>query len=208
MLIPLIDLKNKYNLDIRGVIHIGAYNAEEYPAYMECGVKKVIWIEALKNLADRLQMKFKDNPNQECINAVISDKEETVNFMVTNNEASSSLLNLGTHLQHHPKVFEQKRIKVTTKTMDSLIQDYQLSMNEYNFLNIDVQGAELKCLKGMQNHLLFIDYLYIEVNEEEIYKGCCLVGELDEYLTDFSRVETKMTKYNWGDALYIRKTLS
>lgn len=207
MLIPLIDLKNKYNLDIRGVIHIGMYNAEELPAYIECGVEKVIWIEALKKLADAAKLKFKDDKTQTVIQAVISDKEETVDFMVTNNEASSSLLNLGTHLQHHPRVWEEKRIKVVTYTMENIINGYGIDMTDYNFLNIDIQGAELKALKGMKDNLKHIDYLYLEVNGEEIYEGCCLVQELDEYLADFERVETEMTKYNWGDAMYIRKTL-
>lgn len=207
MLIPLIDLKNKYNLNIRGVIHIGAYNAEELPAYMECKVKDVIWIEALHRLANKLKEKFAFNPNQQVIQEVISDNYERVDFMITNNEASSSLLNLGTHLKHHPKVSEVERIKVSTIPMDGLIEEYDIDIVNYNFLNIDIQGAELKALKGMKDNLKYIDYLYLEVNEEEIYKGCCLVGELDEYLTDFKRVETKMTKYNWGDAMYIRKTL-
>jgi FkbM family methyltransferase len=207
MLIPLIDLKNKYNLDIRGVIHIGMYNAEELPAYRECGVEKVIWIEALKKLADAAKLKFESDPSQWVIEAVISDKEETVDFMVTNNEASSSILNLGTHLQHHPRVWEEKRIKVVTCTMESIINGYGIDMVDYNFLNIDIQGAELKALKGMKYYLQYIDYLYLEVNEEEIYEKCCLVEELDEFLSYFKRVETKMTKYNWGDAMYIRKTL-
>ena len=207
MLIPLIDLKNKYNLNIKGVIHIGAYNAEEYPAYMECGVKNVIWIEALGSLSHKLKMRFKDNKTQKVINAIISDKEEDAQFIITNNEASSSLLELGTHLQHHPRVWEDHRELVFTITMDEVILQNPINMNGYNFLNIDIQGAELKALKGIKDNLKHIDYLYLEVNEEEVYKDCCLVGDLDDYLTDFKRVETEMTKYNWGDALYIHKTL-
>ena len=207
MLIPLKELYDKYNLKIKGVIHIGAYNAEEYPAYMECGVKNVIWIEAIKKLADSIRERFEDNPSQLVIESVISDTQGVVDFMITNNEASSSLLNLGTHLKHHPKIFEAGRIKVATTPMDDLVIGYNIDMNGYNFLNIDIQGAELKALKGMKDNLKHIDYLYLEVNGEEIYKGCCLVGELDEYLTDFKRVETKWTKYNWGDSLFVRKSL-
>jgi hypothetical protein len=50
-----------------------------------------------------------------------------------------------------------------------------------------------------------IDYIYTEVNETDIYKDCALIGEIDEYLSDFERVETAMTEFKWGDALYRRK---
>lgn len=216
MLIPLQDLHAKYDLNIKGVIHIGAYKAEEYPAYQEVGVPHTIWIEALPNLADDLKERFKDDDTQRVINAVISDEESKVEFMVTNNEASSSILEFGTHLKHHPRVWEEKRIELQTWPTYHIIRSFSINMTKYNFLNIDIQGAELKALKGLNDdfqnirnfdYLTMIDYLYLEVNEEEVYKGCALLPELDEFLKDFQRVETDITRYNWGDAFYIRKTL-
>ena len=53
---------------------------------------------------------------------------------------------------------------------------------EYNFLNFDIQGAELKALKGMEEYLNKVDYLYTEVNSNYVYVGCALITELDEYL--------------------------
>ena len=53
----------------------------------------------------------------------------------------------------------------------------------------------------------YIDYIYTEVNEEELYEGCALIDEIDEFLTlfNFERVKTHMTKEKWGDAFYIKK---
>ena len=47
--------------------------------------------------------------------------------------------------------------------------------------------------------------IYTEVNTKYIYENCALMTEIDEYLGTFNfhRVETKMTKHGWGDALYI-----
>ena len=207
MLIPLKELYDKYNLNIKGVIHIGAYNAEEYPAYQEVGVPHTIWFEALPNLAYKLTERFKNDNTQDVYGIALSDKNEKVDFIVTNNEASSSLLELGTHLKHHPKIHEVVRIKVDARTWRWCVQELLIDISGYNFLNIDVQGAELKVLKGMVGYIDKIDYLYLEVNTEEVYKGCALLPELDEFLEDFERVETKMTRYNWGDAFWIRKTL-
>jgi hypothetical protein len=78
----------------------------------------------------------------------------------------------------------------------------------FNFINLDIQGAELKALKGMEEYLHQIDYIYTEVNSDYVYEGCALIGEIDEYLQKFGliRVETKWCgDYKWGDALYIRQ---
>ena len=60
--------------------------------------------------------------------------------------------------------------------------------------------------KGFGEILNNIKYIYTEVNTASVYKDCALVGELDEYLSryGFSRVETKMTPFEWGDAFYIK----
>ena len=80
-----------------------------------------------------------------------------------------------------------------------------IDVSKYNFLNLDIQGAELLALKGFGDLLVGIDYIYTEVNETDIYKDCALIGEIDQYLSDFERVETAMTEFKWGDALYRRK---
>ena len=77
-----------------------------------------------------------------------------------------------------------------------------------NFLNADVQGAELKVLKGLGKYLNQIDYLILEVNAKETYIGCSLIGELDDFLSDYKRVETgQLVGGCWSDALYIKKSL-
>lgn len=78
-------------------------------------------------------------------------------------------------------------------------------------INIDVQGFELEVFKGAVDTLPFIDIIYAEVNFEEVYKDCCLVGVLDKFLSrfDFKRVFTRDSKNakdrkTWGDALYVK----
>jgi hypothetical protein len=41
--------------------------------------------------------------------------------------------------------------------LKNIICNYNI---EYNFLNLDIQGAELKALKGMEEYLNDVDYLY------------------------------------------------
>jgi hypothetical protein len=77
----------------------------------------------------------------------------------------------------------------------------------YNFINLDVQGYEMEVLKGAEKTLENIDYLYCEVNRNEVYEGNAYIEEIDNYLSNYNmrRVET-FWWYDgpWGDALYIK----
>lgn len=77
-----------------------------------------------------------------------------------------------------------------------------------DFLNMDIQGAELKALRGMGDILKQFKWAYLEVNKAELYKGCALVEDIDLYMLSygFRRVETSWTGAMWGDALYCHKS--
>lgn len=204
MLIPFPFVLQHCPKQIKGIIHIGAHDCEEQEFYNRAGIfkDKVIWIEAMEDKVDKFK-KLEYNIH----NLVVSDTDgDIVRFNITNNGQSSSIFELGTHLQHHPSVHVLKTIYKTTTRMDSFIKQQNIDMTEYNFINLDIQGAELKALKGFSNYLKHIDYIYTEVNTEHVYKDCALMSELDAYLKQFGFVRklTKMTQFNWGDALYVK----
>ncbi len=202
MLIPLHNLVNKYNIQFKGILHVGAHECEElndYEKYIERN--KILWVEALPDKVELCKQRY---PNVLIENAVVSDKIENVSFNVSNNGQSSSILDFGLHSHYHSHVHYVNSFEAETKLLKDIICNYDI---EYNFLNFDIQGAELKALKGMEEYLPKVDYLYTEVNSDYVYKDCALIKELDEYLLKFGlvRVETKMTEFKWGDAFYIRK---
>ncbi|MEW6065207.1 MAG: FkbM family methyltransferase [Bacillota bacterium] len=94
------------------------------------------------------------------------------------------------------------------RTLDRLITELELTPEDFNILNIDIQGAELKALKGAVNVLHFIEVINTEVNFKELYEGCALIHEIDEFLEEhgFERIETTCPFHpSWGDAFYVRK---
>jgi FkbM family methyltransferase len=205
MLIDFIYLYNKYKLNIHGILHIGAHYCEELGKYKQIGLTddRIVWIEGNKKIVDDIKSKY---PTRRIFNELISDKDdEEVSFMITNNGESSSILNLKEHLKEHPWVYEVSREKRTTRTIDTLVQNEKIDSN-LNFVNIDIQGAELKALKGMKKYLENVDYLYLEVNVKELYEGCCLLPEINEFLKGFGfeQKEISLTQHGWGDALYIK----
>jgi FkbM family methyltransferase len=189
---------------IKGIIHIGAHNCEEQPIYDKINIDKtkVIWIDAIQECVDNskklgfnsYQMVVSDTDDEECV------------FKITNNGESSSMLELDTHLQYYPYIHVVEERKLKTSRMDTFIKNNNVDMNNYNFLNMDIQGAELMALKGFGDNLKYIDYIYTEVNIEPLYKDCALLHEIDAYLATygFKRKLTSMTFANWGDALYIK----
>jgi hypothetical protein len=88
------------------------------------------------------------------------------------------------------------------KRLDSL----GLAHKGYQLLVMDVQGFEGRVLKGATETLKQMNFVYTEVNRDEVYQGCTLVDELDELLSEFERVETgAWVGGMWSDAFYIRR---
>jgi len=201
MLIPLHQLVNKYNINFKGILHVGAHECEELNDYVRyLPINKILWIEALPEKVDLCRTRY---PNILIENAIVSDSVEKVSFNVSNNGQSSSILEFGLHSSYHPHVHYVRQFEGETQLLKNILPKYEIN---YNFLNLDIQGAELKALKGMEEYLPKVDYLYTEVNSDYVYKDCALITELDDYLKQFglTRVETTWTTYKWGDAFYMR----
>lgn len=204
MLIPLHQLIKKYNINFKGILHVGAHECEELNEYEQyISRDKILWIEALPGKVYFCKNKY---PNINIENAIVSDVIENIVFKVSNNGQSSSMLDFGLHSKYHPRVHYITAFQGQTSLLKDILPKYNIN---YNFLNFDIQGAELKALKGMEEYLHNVDYLYTEVNSDYVYKDCALVTELDEYLKQFGlvRTETSWTDFNWGDAFYIKHNL-
>ena len=202
----------KYNVRPIGIIHIGAHLGEEKRIYNSYNLpNKTIWVEANPELYDKLKNIVKDDI---VIPEALYNEEQLCNFNITkaenlpNNKQSSSLRELDYHLIAHPNVSVSKTIQVKTMTMINMVKKYDLNINNYDFINIDVQGVELQVLQGFGDLLDNIKYIYSEINVKPLYKDIALLDELDSFLDKkgFKRVETALhQKSGWGQGFYIRK---
>jgi FkbM family methyltransferase len=191
---------------ITGVLHVGAHECEEMSFYQHMGVEpnNVYWFDAYQEKVDQANQRNIPNVFQ----AVVTNADNNVvTFHITNNIQSSSILEFGTHEINHDWVKVVQQRKLSTTTIDTLVNMYQIPIQQLNFWNFDIQGAELLALKGASSSLKYADAIYLEVNTEEVYKKCALVTEIDDFLAGhgFKRVLTKMTDAGWGDALYLRQ---
>ena len=57
MLIPLQKLVNTFNIQIKGVLHVGAHECEEQSAYLQQKVNNdnIYWVEAMQEKVDLMK---------------------------------------------------------------------------------------------------------------------------------------------------------
>ena len=203
MLLSFTGLRKKYNMDVKGIIHIGGHYGEEIDEYVRNGIQELVIFEPLSDSFDILCENIQEiNANIIAHQVALGPEETTATMYVSDNEKqSSSLLKPKVHITHHPHVKFPETEDVEVKVLDDF--DY----TKYNFINMDVQGYELEVLKGATETLKHVDYVYCEVNRDEVYEGNAYVEELDEFLSAYGmdRVETSWEGQIWGDALYIKK---
>ncbi len=198
------NLLNFFKIQVKGILHVGAHKCEELEAYLQhTASNKIWWIEAFSNL---IEENLKNNPDLNIIQGVVSDKDdEEVEFKITNNTLSSSILDLDYHKEIHPHVVVTDILKLKTKTLKSILLENNLE-NEHNVLILDIQGAELLALYGLGSLLENFNAIYTEVNEKELYKDCCKVEDLDSYLSKFKFERKYINTLNgYGNALYLKK---
>jgi FkbM family methyltransferase len=208
MLTDYAKMIQKNNLKIDGVVHLGASIGHELNQYIVNGAKKIIFVEAIPSIYQQLLDNTKNHPNVTCFNACLSDVDgQEVEFNISSNDAlSSSFLDFDQHSKEHPSVTFVDKLKLTTRRMDTIIEENKVNINEFNYLSLDLQGAELHALKGIQKYLKNFEYIYCEVSERPMYKGQPLIGDIDNYLSanGFKRVEYFPTNHGWGEALYVK----
>jgi FkbM family methyltransferase len=206
MLLNFPSLVSKYKIKADGCIHCGAHYAQEHKDYVSAGIKRFVYIEPCAATFNVLKNKFGAHHHIKLFNVACGDVEgEHVMYTGSQNEGqSNSLLKMNKHLQIHPGITLPTTELVTVKRLDSL----GLAHKGYQLLVMDCQGFEGRVLKGGIETLKQMNFVYTEVNKDDVYEGCTKIDELDKLLADFDRIETGQWVGNmWSDALYIRRAL-
>lgn len=204
----LLELCKKHDVIPRGVIHIGAYEGAELGKYLQMGINKFLFIEANPEVFKRLKANVSNVPGVIAVNYAVSDHDGVVTLHVTSMDQSSSILPLKRHKEIYPDIYETQQIVVQSRKLDTILEELNLSPSDFNLLNIDIQGAEFLAFKGAINVLKNIEAINTEVNYEELYEGCALIDQIDNFLETqgFERVATISPFHpSWGDAFYVKK---
>ena len=203
MLLNFSELYEKYNMNVTGVIHIGAHYGEEHYLYKKHNIEKVVYVEPLNKNFEVLKTNITDESI--LLNLALGNENKKIEMFVesANNGQSSSILKPEIHLLQYPQItFDEKEI-VEMKRLD----DLDLDLSKINLINIDVQGYELEVFKGAEKTLENIDYIISEINRDEVYQGCAKIEDLANFLSKygFVLVEENWAGYTWGDGFFVKK---
>jgi len=202
MLLDLPFLIQKHKMNINGVLHIGAHFGEENKVYESLNINKRIFFEPLNSNF----LKLKENVGDQSLllkKALGNENKNVKMFVETKNMGqSSSILEPILHLSQYPSITFDETEEVEMVKLD----DLGIPLDEYNFINIDVQGYELEVFKGATKTLNNIDYIMSEINRAELYKDCAKIQELIDFLSPygFRLVEESWLGGTWGDGLFIK----
>ena len=201
----LISVAKENNISISGILHVGANDCAEYEEY--CTVtNNIIWIEGNPKIVDFVKQ---TKPNIQIYSGLITDKNnELVDFNISNNDSqSSSILEFNLHKKSHPSIKFIDKIQLYTNTIDTFIDNNNINSDNINAIVLDIQGVELRALKGATKLLENIKIICSEVNTDETYTNCDKIYEIDTFLAkyNFRRIYTHIWNgHTYGNAVYIK----
>ncbi len=193
-------LNEFYLRQCNGILHIGAHAAEEAQIYEDLG-KKVLWIEGDPEVFSKLRLNIENFPRQEAICALLSDKNGSAEFYVTDNHGFSSSLHPLTEKGHDwtLKVVSVKNLET------SRFDDLDISnLHDYDFWVIDVQGHEFEVLNGALNSLSVAKWLLVEISTRQFYEGQKVFSEVDALLQSIGFVRLHDPLDEHSEVLYMR----
>lgn len=205
---------DKFLKNVIGVIHVGANTGQEAALYDNYGLP-VVWIEPIPEVFETLKKNVAGFPKQLAIRGLVTDTEDKeYEFNVASNYgASSSILELNLHQDIWPEIQYEKKIKIQSKTLVSLLKDNHIDISKYDTLIMDTQGSELLVLKGAVPVLKNFKYIKTEVPDFESYKGCCQLKDIESFLFNLGYKEYSRHKFiehpdegSYYDVVYKRRS--
>jgi len=202
MLFNLYELLNKYEVNPKGVIQIGAHYGQENKVYEKLNIKHRVFFEPIRSNFDILKKVVGES--HQLFNFALGNVESKMEMYVEtiNQGQSCSILKPSKHLIQHPHIKFNLKEEVEVKRLD----DVDINVGNFNMIIIDVQGYELEVFKGAKKTLESIDFIVSEINRDEVYENCTKIDELIDFLSQYG---FELKEYHWlggtyGDGLFIK----
>ena len=192
---------------VKGVLHVGGHLGEEYPIYKKVGAQKIVFFEPIPDIYNELTKRLKGCEDVVLVKKALGSRNETRDMHIHRGGGESTSFLKPTAL--YDGYFEEKTVPLEIVTLDSFLPSLNDS-HVFNMLVTDTQGFDLEVLKGAQNALKQIKYIYTEVSKGH-YHGEPALEDFDVFLKPFGfrRVESSMYgswkgEDQWGDIFYIK----
>ena len=134
-----------------------------------------ICVEANPNLIEELQ---RNRPKSNVVNCAVWHSAGEIDLEISDSnhkgikgDLLSRISNLDRNENYFKKHFSESRytVKIATKTITAIVEEsYQLPCS-IDYMSLDVEGAELEALKGLDLSLIDIKFMTIEHGNREGY---------------------------------------
>jgi len=187
--------------EVKGVIHIGANEGQEREHYKKYGLQKVLWIEADPEAFKKLKKNISQYKNQIALNYLVLNKKKKSKFNISNsNGNASSVLEFSKHKKMYPNVKYIKKIFIQSYTLCNILKKEKINLKNYQVLILDVQGSELRVLKGANKLLINFKYIKLECSNFEVYRDNPSINEISNYLKNYNFKEVKRIKIDQNES--------
>jgi len=124
---------------------------------------------------------------------LVTDKnKKNIKFNIANNDSStSSIFELKYSKILYPSLNYTKSILLNSKNIKTIVNEKKINLNNFDSLVLDVQGAELKILKGAGHLINKFKYIKLEAAEFQMYSRNPLYSEISKYLYSLGFKEIK-----------------
>lgn len=207
------------------VVHVGAHYGEEAERYQRSMAKKVVWIEAAPDIFPRLEEHIADMrkrppdflarlcsapPTEHLLAQTLVGEEDgrPAEFHLFDNAGSSNSM-FRLHRGENDRFASVREtgevLTLPMKRLDTVLDEIGVAPESVDVLVLDVQGAELICLKGADRTLKSVRYIETEVSKEPVYDGGVLLAELEPWLNARGFVRRTWLNKPHMNAIFVRR---
>ena len=177
-----------------GVIHVGGHHGEEAEYYDAHGARTVAWIEAEPDAFEVLQRRVAHRPGHHCIQALAADRDGEERAFYRHRFPGGKKRGFCSTLPWDRGAVARDPLLSRLETFDvrsmrsitvaTALRARHLSPAAFQYLSLNVQGAELLVLRGMGEYLEPIRWIFCdgEPDGSSRYAGAPTTSEVREWL--------------------------
>jgi len=195
------------------IFDVGAYIGEVTATYKSIFPNATIYcFEPFEDSFQKL-MRLSSDKSIKPYQMAVSDTVGRTKLHVNVDLSCNSFSPIAKHsVRYYPKAAENTEVvEVNTTTIDHFCDTERIP--HIDILKLDVEGAEIKALKGAHNKLSkqAISIIYTEVMFIPHYQDGCLVHELTAFLSQYNYTlfnlyhlkRAKNGQLRWGNAIFV-----
>jgi len=191
------------------LVHVGANTGQEMATYRFFKIPKVIWIEPDKRALRLLKIRrFFYFSKDKILSGLLDDAGgKEVNFFLMSQSGANSMFIPTKILDINSKMKVRGTRILVTKTAEEIFAENDVKVaGSNNCLVLDVQGAELRVLRGFENETLLKFRVIMFEWAPNLYEVPDDAGEIRLLLTNLGYEEIfSPLRPGWDDIIYSRK---